>query len=159
MLAEKEQIQSYITERIDQYYNWYDSKAVKSKAMYQYGRLVQAVSAVLIPVVVNIKIQFTIIGFCIDSTVLVSIFGVIVALSIALEGVYHYREQWLNSRSTAEYLNTQKILFRHCAEDYNGLNDKQAFEQLVKRVESAIANENSVTLNVLTRSEQSNNAL
>ena len=31
---------------------------------------------------------------------------------------------------------------------------KKAFRQLVKRIEKAIAEENAVTLNVLTRSEQ-----
>lgn len=151
-----EKVQSYIQERIDQYYNWYDAKAVKCKAKYQNGRMLSAVSAVLIPVITNIDITVIAFDTPIDiSDLIVSILGITVALLVALEGVFHYREQWLNSRSTAEYLKTQKVLFEHKAEDYEGLDEDKAFTQLVNRIEKAIAEENAVTLNVLTRSEQS----
>lgn len=151
-MEENEKIQSYIKERIEQYYNWYDTKAVKSKKIYQSSRTMQALIAILIPVIVNIKIQI----FFIDSTKIVTILGIIVAVSVSLENVFHYREQWLNSRTTAEYLKTQKILFQHRAQDYATLEDKQAFNQLVERIENAIAEENAVTLSVLSRSEQNN---
>jgi flavodoxin len=148
-------VQSYIQERIDQYYTWYDSKAVRSKTSYQRGRLLSAISAVLIPVISNVNLSFFIRGSEIDfSNILVSALGITVALMVALEGVYHHREQWLNSRSTAEYLRTQKLLFEHKAEDYETLDEAKAFTQLVNRIEKAIAEENAVTLNVLTRSDQ-----
>jgi hypothetical protein len=89
--------------------------------------------------------------------ILVTILGLAVALLVALEGVFHYKEQWVNYRSTAEYLKTQKILFLHMSEDYEGLEEKKAFTQLVNRIEKAIAEENAVTLNVLTRAEQKSN--
>lgn len=150
-----EKTQSYIQERIEQYYSWYDAKAVKSKSSYQRGRLISATSAVLIPVVTNIELPISIAEKNLDlSNIVVSILGVTVALLVALEGVYHHREQWLNSRSTAEYLKTQRVLFEHRAGDYEGLDEEKAFTQLVNRVEKAIAEENAVTLNVLTRSEQ-----
>ncbi|MCP4652593.1 MAG: DUF4231 domain-containing protein [Candidatus Omnitrophica bacterium] len=150
-----EKVQSYIQERIDQYYNWYDAKAVKSKASYQRGRLISAVSAVLIPVIANIEINFPFYDVSVDfGKFFISLLGIIVALLVALEGVHHHREQWLNSRSTAEYLKTQKVLFEHHADDYENLDEEKAFTQLVNRIEKAIAEENAVTLNVLTRSEQ-----
>lgn len=150
-----EKIQSYIQDRIEQYYSWYDSKAVKSKSSYQQGRLISAGSAVLIPVITNIELPLAFGGSTFDlSNIFVSILGVTVALLVALEGVYHHREQWLNSRSTAEYLRTQRVLFEHRAGDYEGLDEEKAFTQLVNRIEKAIAEENAVTLNVLTRSEQ-----
>ena len=151
-----EKVQSYIQDRIDQYCNWYDAKAIKSKAKYQNGRMLSAISAVLIPVITNIDLSATISDVQIDfGDVIVSVLGVTVALLVALEGVFHHREQWQNSRSTAEYLKTQKVLFEHKAEDYEGLDEDKAFTQLVNRIEKAIAEENAVTLNVLTRSEQS----
>ncbi|MEY4590274.1 MAG: hypothetical protein RL497_2350 [Pseudomonadota bacterium] len=154
-MTTNETVQSYIQGRVEQYYVWYDSKAVKSKASYQRGRLISAVSAVLIPVITNIELSFSICGVQVDiSNLLVSVLGITVALLVALEGVYHHREQWLNSRSTAEYLKTQKVIFEHGAGDYEGLDEEKAFTQLVNRVEKAIAEENAVTLNVLTRSEQ-----
>ncbi|MGD1503003.1 DUF4231 domain-containing protein [Vibrio harveyi] len=154
-MTETEKVESYLKERIDQYYNWYDRKAVKSKAKYQRGRVLSAISAVLIPVVANIDLVATILGEQVDlGNIIVSILGITVALLVALEDVFHHREQWLNSRSTAEYLKTQKVLFEHKAEDYEGLDGDKSFTQLVNRVEKAIAEENAVTLNVLTRSEQ-----
>jgi len=151
----EETINSYIQSRIDQYYSWYDAKAVISKAKYQRGRLISATSAVLIPVITNVDLSFSIAENSVNlSNIIVSILGITVALLIALEGVYHHREQWLNSRSTAEYLKTQKVLFEHRADDYEGLVEEKAFKQLVNRVEKAIAEENAVTLNILTRSEQ-----
>lgn len=154
-MTSTEKTQSYIKERIEQYYSWYDAKAVKSKLSYQRGRLISAISAVLIPVITNMELPISIAGKYLDlSNIIVSILGVAVALLVALEGVYHHREQWLNSRSTAEYLKTQKVLFEHQAGDYEGVNEEKAFTQLVNRVEKAIAEENAVTLNVLTRSEQ-----
>lgn len=150
-----EKVQSYIQERIDQYYQWYDAKAVKSKSKYQNGRMLSAISAVLIPVITNIDIVVTVFDKSINlGDIIVSILGITVAVLVALEGVFHHREQWLNSRSTAEYLKTQKVLFEHKAEDYEGLDEEKAFTQLVNRVEKAIAEENAVTLNVLTRSGQ-----
>lgn len=143
--------QSYISDRLDQYYQWYDAKAVKSKTKYFRGRVLSAVSAVLIPVIVNLEI--TILG--IDwSNIIVSLLGVAVALLVALEEVFHHKEIWINSRSTAEYLKTQKVLFLHKAQEYSELPEDEAFKLLVLNVEKAIAEENAVTLNVLTRNEE-----
>jgi galactokinase len=67
-----------------------------------------------------------------------------------LESVYRYREQWKNYRSTEQLLGHERIYFETKVGPYSGLSESEAFTTLVARVESAIANENSATLNVMT---------
>ncbi len=147
-----ENIESYLKNRVEQYQEWYDLKAVKMKKYYIYSRVSSALSAVLIPMIVNIEWNVTIDDMLINgSNVVVTILGTIVAVLIALEGVLHHREQWKNYRTTEQYLQTQKQLFIHNVGDYSDLDKTEAFKLLISRVESSIAEENSTTLNVLTR--------
>ncbi|WP_340819598.1 DUF4231 domain-containing protein [Methanolobus sp. WCC4] len=158
MVDETEQIQDtpeqYIKNRVEQYRSWYDAKSVIMKRNYQRTQVLSASGAILIPVINNISIVAPIGNLEVDIGKLsVTVIGVIVALAIAFEGVYHYREQWKNYRSTEQYLETQKQLFIHRIGDYSELNDEGAFQLLVNRIEGAIAEENAVTLNILTRVE------
>ena len=146
--------EQYLENRVDQYRSWYDNKAVSLKKKYQRTQVMAAAGAILIPVINNINFTLPIGTTEIDvGKTSVTIIGVIVALSIAFEGVYHYREQWKNYRSTEQYLETQKQLFIHSIGDYSKLDNKDAFRLLVNRIEGAIAEENAVTLNILTRAE------
>lgn len=152
----QDSVQQYFENRLDQYRSWYDRKSVEMKKKYQRTQVISAIGAVLVPVINNISIAVPIGNENIDiSKLSVTIIGLLVALAIAIEGVYHYREQWKNYRSTEQYLETQKQLFIHRIGEYSELDDKNAFRLLVNHVEGAIAEENAVTLNVLTRVESS----
>ncbi|NPD44254.1 DUF4231 domain-containing protein [Lentimicrobium sp. S6] len=154
-MSDKENIESYIKNRLEQYQNWYDSKAVTMKKLYLSGKIISSICAVLIPIISNIPLSITLKNSEYDvSNVLVTILGVIVAAIIALEGVLHYREQWKNYRTTEQYLQTQKNLFKHSVGDYENLEKDHAFKLLVSRVEKAIEEENAITLNVLTKNEK-----
>ncbi|WP_406656353.1 DUF4231 domain-containing protein [Methanolobus sp. ZRKC2] len=147
----------YLENRLEQYRSWYDSKAVKMKKKYQQTQVMAAVGAVLVPVINNISIIVPIENWSVDiAKFSVTVIGILVALAIAFEGVFHYREQWKNYRSTEQYLETQKQLFIHGIGDYSELDRESAFRLLVNRIEGAIAEENAVTLNVLTRVESNN---
>lgn len=153
-------IEQYIKDRLDQYRDWYDSKAVTAKKRYLNSRIWSAISAVLVPIITNISLpELTLCnGFIIDiSKTLATILSTIVALLIALEGVLHYREQWKNYRTTEQYLTAQKNIFLNKVGDYKPLSKEEAFELLVDRVEQAITEENAVTLNVLTKIDNKGN--
>ncbi len=77
----------------------------------------------------------------------------IVALILALEGVFHFKEQWQNFRGTEQYLLSQKYRFENGVDEYQSLSAEDAFKLFVSRVEKAILDENNVTLNILGRSE------
>ena len=145
--------EKYIKDRLDQYCSWYDAKAVKAKKRYLNSRIWSAISAVLVPIVTNIpfpKIEILTMTFDL-SKVLATILSTVVALLIALENVLHYKQQWINYRTTEQYLTAQKNLFLNEVGDYSGLSPNDAFKKLVDRVETAITEENAVTLNVLTK--------
>lgn len=152
--------EKYIKERLDQYQNWYDNKAVKMKLNYLRGRVWSAINAVLVPIVTNISLPVIVIttSLTLDvSKVLATILSTSVALLIALEGVLHYREQWKNYRTTEQYLTAEKNLFLNKVGDYSNLTENEAFKLLVKRVENAITEENAITLNVLTKIDNNKN--
>jgi hypothetical protein len=132
----------YLSERLDQYQSWYNGKAIKTKALFLRMRTVTVVGGACVPVLVNLDVRYMKIA-----TTLVSL--VVVAL-IALESVYHHREQWKNYRSTEQFLGHERIFYKTRSGAYEGTTELQAFRLLVERVETAIAAENAATLNTLT---------
>ncbi|MBW7676171.1 DUF4231 domain-containing protein [Chryseobacterium chendengshani] len=149
----------YIRDRLDQYRNWYDNKAVFTKRRYLQARIWSAIGAVIVPILTNISLPIINItpNYTIDpAKVLITIISTIVALLIALEGVLHYREQWKNYRTTEQYLTAQKNLFCNNVVDYSSLDKEDGFKLLVNRVENAITEENAITLNVLTKIDNGN---
>ncbi len=151
---EKLNPEKYIVERLDQYRNWYDAKAVKMKKYYLRGRIWSACSAIIVPIIINIPVPQINISDTIIldfSKIIATIFSTFVALLIALEGVLHYREQWKNYRTTEQYLTAQKNLFLNKVGQYSNLSDDDSFRLLVSNIEAAITEENAITLNVLTK--------
>jgi hypothetical protein len=134
--------QDYVEGRLAQYQKWYDKKAVKTKAMHLRMRTISVVGGALVPVLVNLDLSF--------AKLTATVLSLIVVGSVSLESVYRYREQWKNYRSTEQLLGHERIYFETKVGPYSGLSESEAFTTLVARVESAIANENSATLNVMT---------
>ncbi|MEU9176517.1 DUF4231 domain-containing protein [Streptomyces sp. NPDC048550] len=140
--------QGYVETRLRQYQEWYDRKAVRSKAVHVRMRTLSVVAGALVPVLVNLDVPF--------SRVAATVLSLLVVVSVSLESVYRHREQWKNYRSTEQLLGHERIYFETGVGPYAGLSEADAFTVLVSRVERAIANENSATLNVMTLSGQVN---
>ncbi|MET7538245.1 DUF4231 domain-containing protein [Streptomyces sp. NPDC005507] len=134
--------------RLTQYQEWYDRKAVKTKAMHLRMRTISVVGGALVPVLVNLDLSF--------AKLTATVLSLVVVGSVSLESVYRYREQWKNYRSTEQLLGHERIYFETKVGPYTNLSEGEAFTTLVARVESAIANENSATLNVMTLGGQVN---
>ncbi|GGU85032.1 hypothetical protein GCM10010275_20410 [Streptomyces litmocidini] len=134
--------QRYIETRIAQYQEWYDAKATRMKTMHLRMRTVSVVGGALVPVFVNLDLGF--------ARATATVLSVVVVAAISLESVYRYREQWKNYRSTEQLLGHERVFFETRVGPYRELGRREAFSVLVARVEKAIANENSATLNVMT---------
>ena len=78
---------------------------------------------------------------------------VLVVLLVSLESVFHYREQWVNSRSTSEALRKEYFQFTTSQGHYGeaAKEPEKAFRLFVGRVETMIEAENMSTLQVMTR--------
>src|SRR5215468_10063289 len=141
--------EKYINVRLKQYQSWYDRKAVTCKSRYLRMRGFSVVAGALVPVLINIDGVLTFHGFPIVKGV-VTIISLLVVISVSLESVLHYREQWKNYRSTEQQLGHEHMMYLSGIGRYKGLEAKDAFLAFVERVEDQIATENAATLNVMT---------
>ena len=154
----EERVKQYIENRLlsgqTGYLGYYDETAKRMKRRYLQTRSAAAIGAVLIPVVSNLPWALHIRGATINvATVGASLIGLAVALILALEGVFHFKEQWQNFRGTEQYLLSQKYRFENGVDEYQALSPEESFKLFVSRVEKAIIDENNVTLNILGRAE------
>ena len=145
----------YIQERVKQYQGWYDKKSVTAKSRYLKMRAFSVIGGGLVPVLVNIDVPF-LIGGVSAMQILVTLISLLVVISVSLESVFHYREQWKNYRSTEQLLGHETFRFRARIGPYEDLDADMAFKQFVERVEDAIAAENTATLNVMTLAAEAN---
>jgi hypothetical protein len=132
----------YIRNRIRQYQSWYDAKAVNAKKRYLLMRTVAVAGGAIVPALVNIPFLY--------SRIVATVLSLIVVVTISLESVHHYREQWKNYRSTEQFLQHEVIHYRSGTGTYEEKADDDAFRTLVSRCEGAIAAENTSTLNTMT---------
>lgn len=139
--------EDYLLKRVEQYISWYDSKAVTTKAKYLRNQAAAVVGGAIVPVLVNIEWPHL--------KYLTTFISIIVVVLVALESVYHYREQWKNYRSTEQYLSREKFLYLSGEGPYKKMEQHDAFILFVERVEAAIESENASTLNVMTLAVQS----
>jgi hypothetical protein len=137
----------YIEKRIIQYQGWYDKKAVSAKKYYMYMKTIVVVGGIIIPFILNSPIPY--------KDIIASFISLVVTGLIALENVYHCREQWKNYRSTEQFLGKEQVLFLTGEGNYKNLESAQlAFIYLVERCEGAIEAENASTLNIMTLAQQ-----
>ncbi|HNO76244.1 MAG TPA: DUF4231 domain-containing protein [Nitrosomonas mobilis] len=136
--------EEYIDERLNQFREWYDKKAVIAKRNYQWMRAITVVGGAIVPVLVNLPLDDHAIRY------LTTIVSLIVVILISLESVFHFREQWKNYRSTEQLLAKEYFNFVTGEGPYRNQDEKEAFLNFVDRVENAVASENASTLNVMT---------
>jgi Protein of unknown function (DUF4231) len=146
--------EQYISQRLEQYQGWYDKKSVSMKTKYLRMRALSVVGGSVVPVLINVPFDANLAGFSIVK-VIVTVISLCVVISISLENVFHYREQWKNYRSTEQLLGHEKFYFRTRVGRYHGVSDEGAFLLLVERVEEAVASENAATLNTMTTASES----
>ena len=135
----------YIEERLNNQLRYYDKTAGKGKKRYLQSRFVSVVAAALVPVCVNLDFQYM--------DYVTTVLSVLVVLLVSLESVFHFREQWVNSRSTSEALRKEYFQFTTSQGHYGDAakEPEKAFRLFVGRVETMIEAENMSTLQVMTR--------
>jgi hypothetical protein len=149
--------EQYIAERLEQYQGWYDKKAVIMKTKYLRMRAMSVIGGSLVPVLINVPYHAEVEGISIVQVV-VTLISLGVVISLSLESVFHYREQWKNYRSTEQLLGHEKFYFRTRVGRYHGLSDQDAFRSLVARIEEAVAAENAATLNTMTTASEASDS-
>jgi|SRR5947207_1510928 len=141
--------EEYIEKRVKQYQGWYDRKAVSCKNRYLRMRAFTVVVGGVVPVLVNVETSInTLVGYPITKAI-ITVMSLCVVITVSLESVFHYREQWKNYRSTEQLLGHEQFAFLARVGVYKQLSPDEAFKLFVERIEGAIAAENVATLNVM----------
>jgi hypothetical protein len=142
---------AYVAERLEPYRIWYDRRSRQAKTVFLSMRTCAVIGSCMVPVLINL--QFSSGRLISEDPILrgaITFISMIVAIDVALEGVFHFREQWRTFRTTEQMLAHERTIFRTRAGTYHGLSDEDAFALLVDRVESIIVSGGTVALRTLT---------
>jgi hypothetical protein len=137
-------VQDYVQNRVEQYASWYDRKASQLKKNYLRIKAITVIGGAMVPVLVNLTIPYI--------AVVSTIVSLLVVILVSWDSVFQYGKQWRNYRSTEQFLRQELHYFQNKAVYYAKIDDsEERFKIFVERVETAIAQENAVTLDTLTR--------
>lgn len=138
--------QDYMTERVDDQYNWLDRKASWNQKRYKRIRAVVITVSVLIPLAS---------GFISDEMwwlkIAVGAGGALVAIFEGITAMQKYQELWLQYRMTAEALKREKFLFQTKAGKYH--TAQNPFNEFVLNVETLLAGENASWVQQMSKKE------
>lgn len=143
--------EEYMSDRVEHKIKQYAKKGCQYRLCYSVLMGITASGAVLVPALINWE--------DVPKQVPTSV-GMIVAVSIALEGVFHTREQWRNYDLISSSLREEEMRFSTGTEPYAkenpGQDDDKIFQKFVDRIEDAIAKERVQTIEQRTTPPNSN---
>lgn len=124
----------YVSARLDDQINWYSTKSTYCQTRHKVLRILEVVSAALIPFLSALGTNIPCTSWIVGSL------GALIAICAASSGIFKFHENWIQYRATSEQLKHEKYLFLARAAPYA---DSDAFHVLVHRVEGLISKENS----------------
>jgi hypothetical protein len=122
-----------ILARLEDQIDWYDKKSISNQRVYKRIKVIEILSAALIPFLAALKFEYV--------TLITGGLGVVITV---LEGLIHlnqYQQNWTSYRSTCEALRHEKFTYLGKAGPYGGVADPYAL--LAERVESLVSQENA----------------
>lgn len=127
--------EDYLEKRVDAQITWYDNKSGQNQLWFKVLRIVEIVSAALIPFLSLISSKHESLPY------VIAVFGMVIAVSAAMTSLFKFQENWIQYRASAEQLKHEKFLFQAGAGEYER---PDSFASFVERVESLISRENSL---------------
>ncbi len=128
--------QRYINERLDDQINWYSNKSTTAQRKYKSVQVVEFFLAASTPILGTLAF---VTEYGTLFTLLMGIFGAIIAILESICTMNKYHENWIQYRYISELLKHEKYLFITKAPPYD---EDAAFSLLVQRVERTISSEN-----------------
>ncbi|MGV8982827.1 DUF4231 domain-containing protein [Clostridium sp.] len=129
-------IETYITDRLDNQIDWYSIKSTKNQTIYKIlkiSEMILASSITILAVFINNYPWLKII---------IIIAGALIIIFTGIHGIYNFQENWVEYRSISEILKHEKYMFLTKAGIYNLPDDSLVGKLLVERCESIISREN-----------------
>jgi len=117
---------------------WWDTRARQARWKYYAFRSVAAVGSVIIPALVGLNVNDPASVYIRWITFSL---GLLVAISLALNELFHFGEIWREKRDAAELLKVEGWLFFQLSGKYKGKDYKEAYSQFADQVETMIERE------------------
>lgn len=135
-------IETYITERVDDQLTYYKDSATKAKNIHHRMQTTMILLGILIPVVVNLPHNW---GDSIDVSGYIQGTVTLMALLLAgLTGISNFRkfgDLWLSYRMTEELIKHEKYLFQTSSGQYT--KSETATQRFVQTIESIVSSEHN----------------
>ena len=120
--------QEYLTKRVQDQIQWYDTKSTWNQQRYKSLKLIVIVLSVSIPFLTGLIDDYEF-----PLAIVVGAMGVTIALIEGILSLYKYQEHWIEYRKTAEQLTREQLLFNTQTGPYA---DDQTVQLLVDRCET-----------------------
>lgn len=126
-------INSYITNRLDDQINWYDKKAQQAQRIYKRLQVTEFVIAAAIPLLTNYTVNCPAVAF------FVGLLGAAITVIESTEHLGRYHENWIEYRSACETLKHEKNLYLMNAYPYG--TDETKEQLFVHNIEDLLSSE------------------
>lgn len=127
----------YVESRLQDQIDWYSSKSTFNQKVYKRLQIIEILIATASPVIGCIGLAYQ--QYSIIATIVISLFGSVIACIESIEKLGKYHENWVEYRSVSELLKHEKHLYLTQTEPYT---QEDSFNLLVLRVERIISSEN-----------------
>ena len=127
----------YLKERVEKQRVWYETKANRNKKTFFTYQTIIIILGALIPVIVAFEGAVCLLEVWGGPiTALISAFIAVIA---GLDKLQQPQPNWFNYRANEETIKKEEWLYKYKVGHYKGLNDQEAKELLVERIESIIS--------------------
>ena len=126
--------EQYLADRVEDQIDWYDKKSQLNQKYFKNIRLIEIISAAIIPFVAGMGDSVP------YGSIVLGLLGVLIAVSAGFSTLSKHQENWFMYRTTCETIKHEKYLFLTKSKPYSGENP---FNQFVERIESLVSKENS----------------
>lgn len=127
--------EKYLTERVYGQLGYLDKKAAQFKSKYFFLKTTEIALAGSVAFVSSLAASEQGKGFAIAA----GLMGVLIVIFSGIRMLYHFQENWISYRKTAEALKRELIFFETAVAPYDKAD---AFKTFVQRIESITAAEN-----------------
>jgi hypothetical protein len=139
----KMQPEDYIRNRLVPHQRWYNSRYIRMKNRHYTLQAVTIVGGLLVAWLGMATLP--------GKDKVISILGLLVSISAAMDSMLKFRESWKVYNSIALNLDHERTTFQTRSGVYSDLNDEDAFRKLVTQVETYTRQSNMGLVDLLTQ--------
>lgn len=127
--------EEYLKERVERQIDWYNRRSRWNKRWFISLQIVILIASAAVPVIVLMPL---VLAENMWIRIIISVLGSLTAVLTGITSLLQFRKNWIDYRTTAESLKSEKFMFQTKTGPYNADDDYSMF---VERVEALISRE------------------